>query len=138
MLKEFRDFAMRGNVIDLAVGVVIGGAFGKIVSSFVSDVLMPPIGVLVGNVDFGNLRIILKEAGSDGKPVALNIGTFLNTTIDFVIVAFCVFLVVKGMNSLKKQPATPAPTEKKCPECQMMVPLAARKCGHCTSIITNG
>jgi large conductance mechanosensitive channel len=138
MLKEFRDFAMRGNVIDLAVGVIIGGAFGKIVSSFVSDVLMPPIGMLVGNMDFSELKIILKQGSDATKPVAINIGTFLNTTIDFLIVAFCIFMVVKGMNSLKKQPPAPAPTEKKCPECQMMVPLTARKCGHCTSTLANG
>src|SRR5450759_2720313 len=123
MLKEFREFAVKGNVIDLAIGVVIGAAFGKIISSFVSDVLMPPVGLLLGKVDFSNLFInlsskpaeTLAEAKKAGIPT-LNYGVFLNTTIDFLIVAFAIFLVVKQVNRLKREPA-PAPTTKDCPQC---------------------
>jgi len=135
MFKEFKEFAMRGNVIDLAVGVIIGAAFGKIVSSFVNDVLMPPIGLLVGNVDFSDLRLTLKEAGAGGKPVTINYGSFINVTIDFLIVAFCVFLVVKAINSIKSNEPAAAPTEKNCPDCCMAVPIKAKRCGHCTSTI---
>ena len=116
--KEFRDFVNRGNVVDLAVGVIIGAAFGKIVSSFVGDVLMPPIGYLLGSVDFSNIAVTLKQAvGGDPKTaVVIKIGTFINTIIDFLIVAFCIFLVVKGFNELRKKEAAkpaapPAPTE---------------------------
>jgi large conductance mechanosensitive channel len=144
MLKEFREFAAKGNVIDLAVGVVIGAAFGKIVASFVSDVLMPPIGLLVGKVDFSNLFInlssmpveTLAEAKKAGIPT-LNYGIFLNTTIDFLIVAFAIFLVVKQVNRLKREP-TPAPavpTTKDCPQCCTPVPIKAVRCPHCTSAI---
>jgi len=117
MVSEFRDFAMRGNVVDMAVGIVIGGAFGKIVSSFVADVLMPPIGLLLGNVDFSDLAITLRAASGDTAAVLLKYGTFINTVIDFVIIAFAIFLVVKGMNSLKKKeeaapPAPPAPSKE--------------------------
>jgi large conductance mechanosensitive channel len=112
MLKEFREFAMRGNVVDLAVGIIIGGAFGKIVSSVVNDMIMPPIGILVGGVDFKDLKFILKEAEGDAAAVTLNYGNFLQTTFDFIIIAFAVFLMIKAMNSMKKKeaeaPATPA------------------------------
>lgn len=135
MLKEFKEFAMRGNVVDLAVGVIIGAAFGKIVTSLVNDVLMPPLGLLIGNVDFSDLAITLSSPLSGGKPVLLQYGKFLNNVLDFMIVAFCVFLVVKGMNSLKKKDPAPAPTEKRCPQCMMMIPIAAKRCGHCTSVI---
>jgi large conductance mechanosensitive channel len=137
MLKEFKEFAMRGNVVDLAVGVIIGGAFGKIVTSLVNDIIMPPIGLLVGNVDFSDLAFHLSAPIGNAKPVTLMYGKFINNIIDFLIVAFCVFLVVKGMNSLKKsQPtAPPEPTEKNCPQCLMVIPLAAKKCGHCTSAL---
>lgn len=109
MLAEFKDFAMRGNVVDMAVGIVIGGAFGKIVSSFVADVLMPPIGLLVGNVDFSDLAVTLSEAAEGQAAVLLSYGRFVQTVVDFVIIAFAIFLVVKGMNSLKKkQEAAPA------------------------------
>ena len=144
MLKEFKEFAVKGNVIDMAVGVVIGGAFGKIVSSFVSDVLMPPIGLLLGKVDFSNLFInlsgksveTLAEAKKAGIPT-LNYGVFLNTTIDFLIVAFAIFLVVKQINRLKREPApAPAePTTKDCPQCCTAVPIKAVRCPHCTSTI---
>lgn len=113
MMQEFKTFAMRGNVIDLAVGIIIGGAFGKIVSSFVNDVLMPPIGLLLGGVDFSSFALTLKEAAGDAPAVALRYGVFINALIDFVIVAFAIFLVIKAMNSLKRKeaeaPAAPAP-----------------------------
>ena len=110
MASEFKDFAMRGNVVDMAVGIVIGGAFGKIVSSFVADVLMPPIGMLLGNVDFSDLAVTLQEASGDTAAVLLKYGVFLNTIIDFVIIAFAIFLVIRGMNSLKKEEeAAPEP-----------------------------
>jgi large conductance mechanosensitive channel len=137
MLKEFRDFAMRGNVVDLAVGVIIGGAFGKIVSSLVNDVIMPPIGMLLGNVDFSKLAITLQNAVYEKdklvKPeVTLNYGAFINTVIDFVIVAFVIFIVIKQMNRLKKEPPK-EPTEKDCPKCCTHIPIKATRCPHCTS-----
>lgn len=137
MLKEFKQFAMRGNVVDMAVGVIIGGAFGKIVTSLVSDILMPPIGLLMGNMDFSQLAVTLSSPIGDAKPVLLKYGIFINTVLDFVIVAFCIFMVVKGMNHLKKSEPVPppAPTEKQCPQCLMVVPIAAKRCGHCTSNI---
>jgi large conductance mechanosensitive channel len=111
MMSEFRDFAMRGNVVDMAVGIVIGGAFGKIVSSFVNDVLMPPIGMALGGVDFADLAMILKEASGDVAAVTLNYGSFIQTVIDFIIIAFAIFMVIRTMNNLKKKeeakPATP-------------------------------
>ena len=110
ILSEFRDFAVRGNVVDMAVGIVIGGAFGKIVSSFVADVLMPPIGMLVGNVDFSDLAITLSEATTEVAAVTLGYGAFIQTVVDFTIIAFAIFLVIKGMNSLnKKEEAAPPP-----------------------------
>ena len=117
MMKEFKDFAMRGNVIDMAVGIVIGGAFGKIVSSLVQDVIMPPIGVLLGGVDFSSLSIIVKQATEETEAVVLKYGAFLNTIIEFIIIAFAIFMVVKGINSLKKKEvekpaAPPAPSKE--------------------------
>jgi large conductance mechanosensitive channel len=117
MMKEFRDFAMRGNVVDMAVGIVIGGAFGKIVSSFVNDVLMPPIGMAIGGVDFSQLAITLQEASGDVAAVTMNYGSFIQTVIDFVIIAFAIFMVIKAMNSLKKKeeaapPAPPKPSNE--------------------------
>ncbi len=118
--KEFRDFAMRGNVVDMAVGIIIGGAFGKIVSSFVNDVLMPPIGLLIGGVDFGDLAITLKEASGDTPAVMLKYGAFLQTTIDFLIIAFAIFVAIKAMNSLRRQeeakPEPPKPPEPSAEE----------------------
>jgi large conductance mechanosensitive channel len=112
MLKEFKEFAIKGNVIDMAIGIIIGTAFGKIVSSFVSDIIMPPIGVLTGGVDFSNLTIILKEASEGVEAVTLNYGIFINTTIDFIIIAFAIFIVIKQINRLKKkeeaEPAKPS------------------------------
>ena len=106
MIKEFRDFAMRGNVVDMAVGIVIGAAFGKIVSSFVNDVLMPPLGVLLGGVDFSDLSLTLKAASGEVAAVTLNYGSFVQTVVDFVIIAFAIFMVIKAMNSLKKKEET--------------------------------
>lgn len=110
MLKEFKEFAMRGNVVDMAVGIVIGAAFGKIVSTFVANVLMPPIGLVLGGVDFSNIAITLKEKTADTEAVTVGVGLFINSMIDFTIVAFALFLVVKAMNSMKKE-APPAPPE---------------------------
>jgi large conductance mechanosensitive channel len=139
MIKEFKEFAMRGSVVDLAVGVIIGGAFGKIVSSLVEDVIMPPIGRLLGHVDFSGLFIDLSgksyQTLADAKAhsaATLNYGLFINTVINFMIVAFCIFLVVKQINRFAAKPA-PAPTTKDCPQCAMPIPLAAKRCGHCTS-----
>jgi len=113
MIQEFKTFAMRGNVVDMAVGIIIGGAFGKIVSSFVADVIMPPIGILVGGVDFAKLAITLKEAVGDTAAVTINYGKFIQSIIDFIIIAFAIFLVIKAMNALQKKqeeaPAPPAP-----------------------------
>jgi len=140
VLKEFKEFAMRGNVMDMAVGVIVGAAFGKIVSSLVEDVMMPPIGRLVGSLDFSSLFInlgskpyeTLAAAKAAGAPT-LNYGLFLNSVINFLIVAFCVFLVVQQVNRWTKKPAQPAtPTTKECPQCAMSIPLAAKRCGHCT------
>lgn len=103
IVKEFKEFAVKGNAVDMAVGIIIGAAFGKIVTSLVSDVIMPPIGLLLGGVDFKNLKVVLKAAVGDAPPVTLNYGAFINTTIDFLIVAFSIFLVVKGINHLKKK-----------------------------------
>jgi large conductance mechanosensitive channel len=143
LLKEFREFAIRGNVIDLAVGVVIGAAFGKIVTSFVNDLLMPPLGLLLGRVDFSNLFLnlssqhyaTLAEAKQAGAPT-LNYGAFINTVIDFAIVAFAVFLLVQQVNRLTRhRDAGPAPTTKPCPYCLTAIPLAATRCPACTSHI---
>jgi large conductance mechanosensitive channel len=138
VLKEFKEFAMRGNVLDLAVGVIIGAAFGKIVSSLVEDVIMPPIGKLLGPVNFSDLYINLSgetykslaDAKSHGA-ATINYGLFLNTVVNFVIVAFVIFLVVHQVNRWTKKPA--APTTKDCPQCAMTIPIAAKRCGHCTS-----
>lgn len=138
MINEFKKFAMRGNVIDLAVGVVMGAAFGKVVSSLVEDVLMPPIGRLLGGVDFSDLFInlsgtaypTLKEAVAAGAPT-LRYGMFLNSVLAFFVIAFAVFLLVKQMNRLLPQPAAAAPSTRPCPLCLSDIPLAARRCAHC-------
>jgi len=146
MLKEFREFAMRGNVVDMAVGIIIGGAFGTIVKSLVNDVIMPPIGLVLGGVDFTNIFVTLKD-GSVPAPyasladaqaagaVTVNVGVFLNAVISFLIVAFAVFLLIKSINRLKREeaPAPAAPTTKECPHCCSSVALAATRCPHCTS-----
>jgi large conductance mechanosensitive channel len=124
MMSEFRDFAMRGNVVDMAVGIVIGGAFGKIVSSFVNDVLMPPIGLALGGVNFSDLAMTLKEASGDVAAVTLNYGTFIQTVIDFIIIAFAIFMVVKAMNNLKKkEEAAPPPPPKPSEEVTLLTEI---------------
>jgi len=120
MMKEFRDFAVRGNVVDMAVGIVIGAAFGKIVSSFVSDVLMPPIGIALGGVDFSDLAVTLQAASGDVAAVTLNYGTFIQTAIDFIIIAFAIFMVVKAMNSMKKK-AEEKPAEPPAPSAEIVL-----------------
>jgi len=140
IMQEFKEFAVKGNVIDLAVGVIIGGAFGKIVTSLVNDVIMPPIGVLLGEVDFKDLKIPLGENG-DGEAAAIAYGAFINTVLDFLIVALCIFFMVKGINHLRrvtekekeKAETKPDPTEKECPYCLSQVPIKATRCKHCTS-----
>lgn len=135
MLKEFKEFAMKGNVVDMAVGVIIGGAFGKIVSSLVNDVIMPPLGVLLSNVDFSHLALTLKEKSGDTPAVTVKYGLFLNSVLDFIIVGFTIFLVIRQMNRVRskavEKPA--APTTKECPRCLSVVPLKATRCMHCTS-----
>jgi large conductance mechanosensitive channel len=148
MLKEFREFAMRGNVVDMAVGIIIGGAFGTIVKSLVADVIMPPIGLLLGGVDFADFFVVLKEgatagpyatlaAATEAGAVTLGYGLFVNAVISFVIVAFAVFLLIKSVNKMKRQEAAaPAePTTKECPKCCSTIPIKATRCPHCTSEI---
>jgi len=139
-IQEFRAFAARGNVIDLAVGVIIGAAFGKIVSSLVKDVVMPPIGVLLGGVDFSNYFINLSGTHYDtladatkAGAATINYGIFLNTCIEFLIVAFAIFVMVRAINRLQTQPAPATPTTKDCPYCLSQIPIKATKCAHCTS-----
>jgi large conductance mechanosensitive channel len=143
MLTEFKKFIMRGNVLDLAVGVIIGAAFGKIVASMVGDLLMPVIGLALGKVDFSNLFINLDPsksvdtlaAAKAAKVPVIAYGLFLNTVIEFVIVAFVIFLVVKAANAMQKPAAAAAPTTKPCPECCTEIPLAAKRCPACTSMV---
>jgi large conductance mechanosensitive channel len=146
MVKDFKEFVMRGNVVDMAVGIVIGVAFGAVIKSLVADVIMPPIGLFLGNVDFSNLFITLK-AGKVAGPylslaaaqaagaVTLNLGLFINTIVSFVIVAFAVFLLVRGINQLQREQEAPpaAPTTRECPYCLSEIPLKASRCPHCTS-----
>lgn len=139
MLKEFKEFAVRGNVVDLAVAVIIGGAFGKIVTSFVNDILMPPIGLLLGHVDFGNLFLVLDRRRFDSLAAAkaagapsINYGLFLNTVIDFLIVAFAIFFLVRQINKLKKPQPAP-PSTRPCSYCFTDIPIQATRCPHCTS-----
>ena len=146
MFKEFKEFAMRGNVVDMAVGIIIGAAFGSIVKSLVADVIMPPIGLLLGNVDFSNLFAVIKQGSSAGTfatvaeaqkagAVTINYGMFINTVISFLIVAFAVFLLVKGLNAMKRAEEAPPeePTTKECPHCFSEIPIKATRCGFCTS-----
>jgi large conductance mechanosensitive channel len=145
MIREFREFALRGNVIDMGVGIIIGASFGKIVTSFVGDILMPPIGMLMGRMDFSNLYIglssgtysSLAEAKTAGA-ATLNYGLFLNNVIDFAFVAFALFLLIRWVNKLKGPLTAPAPSgppPKECPECLSMIPAAAKRCMHCTSAV---
>jgi large conductance mechanosensitive channel len=146
MFKEFKEFAVKGNVVDMAVGIIIGAAFGTIVKSLVDDVIMPPIGLLLGNVDFSNLFVTLKEGAAAGPyatlavaksagAVTLSYGAFLNTVVSFLIVSFAVFLLIKGINRLKREKEAPpaAPTTKDCPFCFSAIPIKATRCPSCTS-----
>ena len=146
MFKEFKEFAMKGNVVDMAVGIIIGAAFGTIVKSLVDDIIMPPIGLILGNVDFSGLFAVLKEGAQPGPYLSLelarkagavtwNYGAFINTVVSFLIVAFSVFLLVKGMNRLRRQDEAPPaePTTKECPFCMSTIPIKAIKCPSCTA-----
>jgi large conductance mechanosensitive channel len=145
MLKEFKAFIMRGNVLDLAVGIIIGAAFGTIVKSLVDDVIMPPVGLALGNVDFSNLFVLLKEGAKAAPPyasladakaagaVTINYGQFINNVVTFIIVAFAVFLVVRAANRLRPPEAAEAPNTRDCPYCRMPIPVAATRCPQCTS-----
>ena len=140
IFKEFREFAMRGNVLDMAIGIIIGTAFGKIITSLVNDILMPPIGVLLGKVDFTNLFVNLSpqryQRLADAKAAGaatINYGLFLNTIIDFIIVAFVIFLLIRQINRLKKKEEPAAPATRECPYCLLMIPVKAVRCGFCTS-----
>ena len=145
MFKEFKEFALRGNVLDLAIGVIIGVAFGGIVTSLVNDVIMPPIGLALGNVDFSNLFYLLKEGAKAAPPyasladakaagaVTINYGQFINNLVSFIVVAFAVFLVVRAANRLRPPEAAAAPNTRDCPYCRMPIPVAATRCPQCTS-----
>ena len=133
MLKEFRDFAIRGNAVDMAVGIIIGAAFGKIITSLVKDVVMPPIGMLLGRVDFSNLSFTLQEKTKTVDAVTINYGLFINNVLDFAIVAFCIFIVVKQMNRINKLLPSKESTTKVCPRCQSTIPIKATRCAFCTS-----
>ena len=149
MLKEFKEFAMRGNVVDMAVGIIIGGAFGTIVKSLVSDVIMPPVGLLLGGVDFANFFVVLKEGTTAGPyatlveareagAVIVSYGVFINAVISFLIVALAVFLLIKSVNKMRRKADESAPaeqTEKACPRCFLAIPIKATRCPHCTSEI---
>lgn len=135
ILQEFKEFAMRGNVVDMAVGIIIGSAFGKIVSSLVQDVIMPPIGLIMGNMDFSKLAITLRKKSDTAEAVTLKYGVFINTVLDFTIMAFAIFLLIKQINRLKKkeEPLTAEPTTKECPQCFSVIPVKAVRCPQCTS-----
>jgi len=143
MLKEFREFAMRGNVLDMAVGIIIGAAFGKIVGSLVNDLIMPPIGVLLGGVDFSEIYLNLSggsyaslAAAKEAGAATINFGVFVNTVLNFLIVAFAIFILIRGVNRLKRKEEAappPAPTTRDCPHCLSSIPLKATRCAHCTS-----
>jgi large conductance mechanosensitive channel len=146
MLKEFKEFALKGNVLDMAVGIIIGAAFGLIIASLVADVIMPPIGLLLGNIDFANIFSVLKEGKTPGPyatvaaakaagAVTVNWGIFINTIINFLIVAFAIFLLVKGVNRMRREKEAPAaePATKECPYCLSSISIKATRCPHCTS-----
>lgn len=145
MLKEFKEFAAQGNMVDMAVGIMLGAAFGAVINSLVGDLFTPIIGLLL-NADFSNIFTILKEGNPSGPyatladakkagAVTMNWGVFVNAVINFLLVAFALFIVVKNINRMKKQPPPPDPTTKECPQCLMSIPIKAIKCGHCTSVV---
>jgi large conductance mechanosensitive channel len=146
MLKEFKEFALRGNVVDMAVGIIVGAAFGSIATSLVNDVIMPPIGLLLGRIDFSDMHVLLKQgdpvgpyaslqSAQEAGAVTINYGAFITTVLSFLIVAFVVFLLVKGINNLRREEEAPPPepTTKECPYCLSSVPLGATRCPYCTS-----
>lgn len=146
MIKEFKEFAVKGNVVDMAVGIIIGAAFGTIVSSLVADIIMPPIGLVLGNVDFSNLFVVLKQGVPEGPyatlgdaskagAVTFRYGQFVNALVNFTIVAFAIFIMVKQINRLKKseQALPPPPSQKECPHCCTVISIKATRCPHCTS-----
>jgi large conductance mechanosensitive channel len=143
MLKEFKQFALRGNVLDLSVGIVIGGAFGKIVTSFVNDILMPPLGLLLGQVNFTDLYLVFKGQVPPGTPLSVaastsgvvtwNYGAFINSVVDFCIIAFSIFLLIRAINKMQKPAPAAAPLTKTCPYCATEIPIQATRCPHCTS-----
>lgn len=144
MIKAFKEFAMRGNVIDMAVGIIIGAAFGTIVKSLVDDVLMPPIGLILGGIDFSNFFVVLKDGGTAGPyatlaeakaagAVSVNYGLFINSVIGFIIVAFALFLLIRGVNAMHKQEKPAPPNTKECPHCTSAIPVRAQRCPQCTS-----
>jgi large conductance mechanosensitive channel len=136
MIREFREFIMRGNVMDMAIGIIIGGAFGGIVSSLVGDVIMPPVGMLLAGIDFKNLHATLQAAEGTKAAVNLNYGAFLNAVINFLIIASVIFLIIKGLNRLKRKPIPPPPgppTTKPCSQCLETIHIDAKKCKFCTS-----
>jgi large conductance mechanosensitive channel len=146
MFKEFKEFIMRGNVIDMAVGIIIGAAFGTIIKSLVDDVIMPPIGLLLGNVDFSNLFIVIREgkvagtfdtlaAAKAAGAITVNYGVFINTIISFLIVAFAVFMLIRSVNKLKREAPTPEADTKECLYCLSVIPIKASRCAHCTADI---
>ena len=142
MWKEFREFAIKGNAVDLAIGLMIGVAFGAVVTSLVNDIIMPPIGKLLGGVDFSNFFVVLGpgqypsvKAAKEAGAATLNYGIFINTVINFAIIAFVLFLIVRTMNRLKRAEPAPSPTAKACPHCAMQIPLKATRCPHCTSAV---
>lgn len=148
MMEEFKKFIMRGNVIDMSVGIVVGAAFGAIVSSFVNDILMPPIGLLLGGFDFSNLFILLKQGTTPGPyltlaqaqeagAVTLNYGVFINTIISFLIIAAAIFVVIRFLNQLKKKEEVPPPSTKECPFCFTVIPIKATRCPNCTTELAN-
>jgi len=143
MLKEFKEFAMRGNVLDMAIGIIIGAAFGKIITSFVADVLLPPIGVLMGGADFSNYFVTIKgavlptlAAAKEAGSVTINYGAFINTVLDFLIVAFAIFMLIRQVNRFKKKEEAAPIATKDCPQCLSVIPINAKRCAHCTSQLT--
>ncbi len=138
IINEFKKFAMRGNVLDMAVGIIIGAAFGKIVSSLVNDVIMPPIGLLLGNVDFSKLAVTIQKATAGSEAVTIKYGVFINTVLDFIIVAFALFIVIRQMNRLKKKGEASPVTTKECTRCFSVIPLKATRCPNCTTELQAG
>lgn len=143
MLKEFKEFAMRGNVVDMAVGIIIGAAFGGIIKSLVADIIMPPIGLMLGGVDFSEIFVNLSDGeftslaeAQEAGAATINVGVFINTILNFIIVAFAIFLLIRAINRMKKEEEAapePEPTERECPFCISSIPIKATRCGHCTS-----